>query len=288
MMKQLVLGMALIFLISVPGCTAQETEFTEVIKKEIQMGNQNGNTLVVKNVFGSVSVEGYNGNTIQLDAEKTITADTKEELELGKKELKLNIIEESNRVVLHPDAPYIDFDGKNLKYNWCNNHDEPSYEHVLNIKIKVPNKLKLNISTVNNGEVVIKETRGTDIKAENINGGIALTNVTGKTKVHCINGAVDISYADNPNSASEYYSLNGDINISYQKSLSANISFKSMNGEMFTDFEVNKQFMRTKKKTGKGNKPKYKYEARPVVQIGSGVVDFDFETLNGNVFIKKI
>ena len=59
-----------------------------------------------------------------------------------------------------------------------------------------------------------------------------------------------------------------------------------MNGELFTDFDINKQFMETNKETS--GKAKYKYEAKPVVQIGNGQVDFDFETLNGNVFIKKI
>ncbi len=57
---------------------------------------------------------------------------------------------------------------------------------------------------------------------------------------------------------------------------------------MFTDFDINKQFVKTSKNEGDGDKPKFKFESRPVVQIGSGQVEFDFETLNGNVFIKKI
>lgn len=62
-----------------------------------------------------------------------------------------------------------------------------------------------------------------------------------------------------------------------------------MNGELFTDFNIAKQFAKTTKdESGKGNKAKFKYESRPVVQIGKGGMDFDFETLNGNVIIKKI
>lgn len=279
---------SLTILMGLPKVNAQQKESRELIKREISFPNQTNNTLIVKNVFGAVTVEGYNGTEIILEVEKIIAADEQTDLDLGKLELKLQVIEESNRVILHPDAPYIDFDGEHLKFNWCNNHNEPSYGHTLNFKIKVPNKIQVDVSTVNNGEVMVKDTRGEAVKAENINGGIVLTNITGTTKVHCINGAVDISYADNPKSASEYYSLNGDITISYQRALSASISFKSMNGEMFTDFDVNKQFMKTDKIIGKGNEPKYKFEAKPVVQIGSGQVDFDFETLNGNVFIKKI
>jgi len=93
----------------------------------------------------------------------------------------------------------------------------------------------------------------------------------------------------NPTASSTYYSLNGDINITYQKDLSADIVFKSMNGELFTDFDIAKQFAKTTKdESGKENRIKYKYESKPVVQIGKGGIDFNFETLNGDVIIKKI
>ncbi len=287
-MKKSILILGAVTLFGAIHSEAQQKKFTEQIKKEISVSDNPENTLVIRNIFGSITVEGYNGSQVLVNVEKTITSDDTDGLELGKQELQLKVIEEENKVILHPDAPYMEFDKKNLRYNWCNNHIEPPYDHRLNFTVRVPNSMRIDVGTVNDGEVSIKNTRGNLVEARNINGGITLTNITGKTVVNCINGPVNISYADNPERASTYYSLNGDINISYQKALSANISFKSMNGELFTDFDINKQFMETSKKTGKGNKPKYKYEARPVVQIGNGQVDFDFETLNGNVFIKKI
>ncbi|UII80901.1 DUF4097 family beta strand repeat-containing protein [Flagellimonas sp. CMM7] len=287
-MKHLIFMVCLSSVVGIQCTKAQQEKFTEQIKKEIPFSNSTENTLVIKNVFGSILVEGYNGSQIVLEVEKTITADNTSGLELGKQELELKVIQEANRVVFHPDAPYIQFDKDNLRYNWCNNYEEPQYGHKLNFKVKVPHSIKIDVSTVNDGEVLVENTKGNTVIAENINGGITLTNITGKTWVDCINGGVNISYSSNPKSSSRYYSLNGDINISYQKALSANISFKSMNGEMFTDFDINKQFMQADKKTGNENRAKYKYEAKPIVQIGDGKVDFDFETLNGNVFIKKI
>lgn len=287
-MKKSVLVLWAIAIFGAAHTEAQQKKFTEQIKKEIPVSNNPENTLVVRNIFGSITVEGYNGGQVLVNVEKTITSDDTDGLELGKQELQLKVIQEENMVILHPDAPYMEFDKKNLRYNWCNNQNEPPYNHRLNFTVRVPNFMQIDVGTVNDGEVSIENTEGSLVEARNINGGITLTNITGKTVVNCINGSVNISYANNPQGASTYYSLNGDINISYQKALSANISFKSMNGELFTDFDINKQYMKTSKKTGEGNKPKYKYEARPVVQIGNGQVDFDFETLNGNVFIKKI
>ncbi len=285
-MKQLILMVFLITFLGIQSCDAQQKKYGERIKEEVPLSNVTKNRLVIKNVFGSIAVEGYSGDNILIEVEKIISANTSKDLDLGKKELNLKIVKEQNLVILHPDAPYIEFDKKNLRYNWCNKNEEPPYEHQLNFKIKVPKSIQIDVSTVNDGEIFVENTNGNSIKVENINGGITLNNITGKTDVNCINGAVNISYKNNPEKASKYYSLNGDINISYQKALSANISFKSMNGELFTDFDINKQFMKTNKETG--DRAKYKYEAKPVVQIGSGQVDFDFETLNGNVFIKKI
>lgn len=287
MMKQLILALSLVLWVGVQSSKAQEKEFSERIKKEVPLANRSDNALIIKNVFGSVTVEGYSGNEVVVDVKRSIWAETTADLELGKQELQLKVIQEADRVLLRPDAPYINFDDEKLRFNWCNN-DELTYSHRLDFTVRVPNSVKIIVSAVNDGEVVVKNTKGEYLKASNINGGITLNNVTGKTKVNCINGAVSISYASNPDEASEYYSLNGDINISYQESLSANISFKSMNGDMFTDFDINKQFMQTNKQAGKGSKPKYRYETKPVVQIGAGKVNYDFETLNGDVYIKKI
>ncbi|MEW2920224.1 hypothetical protein AB1A65_02070 [Muricauda sp. ANG21] len=287
-MKQLVVMLCLCLWVWTPSVKAQQKEFKETITKELPFSNSSNNTVVVKNVFGSVNVEGYQGSKVILEVERKIMARNSEDLELGKKELQLKIIQEDNRIIFHPDAPYINFDTDKLRYNWCNDNGDIPYDHNLNFTIKVPNTVQVNVSTVNNGVIDVKNIRSKSIIAENINGGISLSNIAGKTKVSCINGKVDISYAENPTEESMYHSLNGDITIAFQKSLSANISFKTMNGEMYTDFDVSKQFVKTSKNTGDNNKPKYKFEANPVVQIGSGQVDFDIETLNGDVFIKKI
>ena len=61
-----------------------------------------------------------------------------------------------------------------------------------------------------------------------------------------------------------------------------------MHGELYTDFDVERQFTRTEKEKDAKGKSRYKFKAQPIVQIGAGAVDFSFETLNGNVYIKKI
>ncbi len=286
-MKQLRMMAVVLFLLPNLG-QAQEKVFEETIKKELSFKTKNDqNTLVLQNVFGPITVEGYSGTTIQLVVNKRITADTQQHLDLGKQELTLKVSELENRIIVRPDAPYIEYNEKGLKFDWCNNYEEPGYQHRLNFKVKVPKGVNLNIGTVNDGDIYVANTSGNFIKVNNVNGGIDLKNVEGRTKLHCINGEVNVSYSRNPDEASQYYSLNGDINITYQSALSAEISFKSMNGELFSDFDIERQYFRTNKEVAR-KKGKFKYESTPVVQIGKGAVQLDFETLNGNVFIKKI
>ncbi len=289
-MKQIIAYVALMGVLGLPSAEAQKKEFKEEIKRELSFDDPNmERALVLKNVFGPVSVEGYEGDVVQLVVQRTITASNTTDLELGKRELQVKITQKDNRIFVHPDAPYIEVKEGYLNFSWCNQNDAPPYDHHLDFTVKVPKNVRLEVSTVNDGDLVVKNTRGNYIRANNVNGSIALDNITGQTEVHSINGEVRISYASNPGAPSSYYSLNGDINITYQKNLSAEIAFKSMNGELFTDFDVAGQYAKTSKnETGKGKGAKYRYEAKPVVQIGKGDLFHDFETLNGNVIIKKI
>ncbi|WP_422081790.1 DUF4097 family beta strand repeat-containing protein [Ulvibacterium sp.] len=288
-MKRVVICAMIVGSFVVQCAKAQKKEFSEVIKKELSYANTDVDRMLeVQNLNGSISVEGYDGDLVLLEVEKIITASSTTDLELGKKEIGIKALQEGSKLIVYPDSPHMHYkDGRFTSRN-CQRWEESPYDHTLNFKVKMPKSSKLKVGAINNGEVLVKNTKGDYIEAHNINGGIELVNITGQTKVHCINGEVDISYADNPTVASTYYSLNGDINITYQRDLSADIAFKSMNGELFTDFNIAKQFARTiKNKTGERN-VKYKYESRPVVQIGQGGLSFDFETLNGDVIITKI
>lgn len=281
--------MTLIAFLGIQSTKGQKEEFNEVIKKELSYESRGNDIMLeVQNLNGSIYVEGYDGQVVLLEVEKSIRARSTEDLELGKNEIGINVLKEGGKLIVYPQVPNMHYkDGRFTNID-CNRWEESPYDHTLNIKVKMPKNSKLKVGAINNGEVVVRNTRGNYIEANNINGGIELSNITGQTKVHCINGEVGISYADNPTLASTYYSLNGDINITYKKGLSADVAFKSMNGELFTDFDIVKHFAKTiKDESGKKN-TKYRYESKPVVQIGKGGLSFDFETLNGDVIIKKI
>lgn len=104
-----------------------------------------------------------------------------------------------------------------------------------------------------------------------------------------MNGAVNVSYLVNPPAASVYHTINGDITVKYQNGLNADLYFKSMNGKYYTDFDHVEPISNTLEKNteNKSNSTVYKISKGNAVRIGSGGKQFNFETLNGNVYIRK-
>ncbi|MFK8009013.1 MAG: DUF4097 domain-containing protein [Saprospiraceae bacterium] len=270
-------------------------EHTEVIKKELQFSQiSSNNLLTINNVNGNISVEGYSGKKILLEVKKTISGKTQAKLEKGKREVELGIHQEDDGMIIYTKTPCSDVRYEKSDDNtwhwrtWKNNCNWGSGVHFnFDIVVKIPYDLSIDVSTVNDGDVLVKNISG-EVKANNINGSIALEKIAGKTHAHTINGDVDITYAKNPGKDSKYYSLNGDINAYFQKGLSAKLTFESFNGDFFTNIDNITMEPTVVKKKAKGKGIKYKVGGKSNMKIGNGTVLLDFETFNGNVYVKEL
>jgi hypothetical protein len=97
---------------------------------------------------------------------------------------------------------------------------------------------------------------------------------------------VDIEYAKNPVNDCRFYSLNGDINAYFQKGLAANFSFESFNGDFYTDIDPLESLPVQVVETKNGEGVKYKVNGTRY-KIRTGGPLLDFETFNGNVYLKE-
>ena len=154
----------------------------------------------------------------------------------------------------------------------------------MDFTIKVPTGIHVIAGTINDGDVVVDNVGGI-VKANNINGSIRLTNLKSAAEARTINGDVDIEYAANPSGDCHFYSLNGDINALFQPGLSAQTSFKSFNGHLYTNLSGLEMLPLQVQKASHGNGIKYKIDGSRY-QIGRGGVLLDFETFNGNAYLK--
>jgi DUF4097 and DUF4098 domain-containing protein YvlB len=155
----------------------------------------------------------------------------------------------------------------------------------MDFTLKVPFAMNVVVSTVNDGNIVIQQVGGA-VQANNVNGSIKLANLTRETHASTINGDVDIEYDKNPGKECRFYSLNGDINAFFQKGLAANLSFESFNGEFYTNIDKIEHLPASVESSKKGEGIKYKVNGNRY-KVGTGGALLDFETFNGNVYLKE-
>ncbi len=282
-MKKLI---SLLFAGVVISCAQSNAQSSrEHISKEISLPSAPNNTVIeVYNLLGSVRVEGYSGNKILLEIDKTVSAKKEADVELGNKEFELGIDTRQDTIVIYTKAPYDTRPSRGKK------HDKDNRIHYtikLDYVIKVPRNVSLRLSTINDGKIEVTNVSG-KLKINNINGSINVNNASSQTDLHTINGDIDVSYAVAPAASSSCHTLNGTINATYPGDLSADIKLKSMNGNFYTDFpnaEVAPQTVVKKNSSDSGTT--YKLNKDTHLKIGKGENKMNFETLNGSIYIKK-
>lgn len=272
-------------MLSCAQSVAQSNEHTERISRAFTLANGAASVLVIYNVQGCIHVEGTAGDRVTVDVDKRLKAKDPQTLDVGKREFKLQMEQRGDTILAYIAEP---FDSRPRR-NWRSQDDRRiDYDFTLDFTVKVPRAMNLNVSTVNRGDVAVRDVAGS-LRVRNVNGAISLTNVRGLTDVHTVNGNVEANYLANPPANSSYYTLNGDIKVTYPATLSADVQFKTFQGHFNTDFTDVAVLPAkvVKSEEQRGDKTIYKVDRATSVRIGSGGPPLRFETFNGNVYIKK-
>ena len=267
--------------------------FTDKISRELAFEKKSPeNTLIIANVNGHVRVTGYAGDKVVVEVTRFIHGKTDARLEKGKEEVQLGLVDLADTLILYVRDGCMRFEkprgrrngGKGWSYQSDQNCDQ-SYDYKMDFTVKIPASVHLAVSTINDGDVTVENVDGI-VQANNINGSVRLTNIRRETEARTINGDVDIVYARNPGSACKFYTLNGDINALFQPGLSANMTFESFNGDLFTNLDRLESMPSEVVKETHGDGATYKIDGNRYL-IGKGGALLQFETFNGNVYIKE-
>lgn len=276
--------------VSLCACTdlpAQDAK--EHVSKQFTVNAKStGSVLAIYNVFGSIQVEGYDGDKVLIEIDQKISAKSSAEVQKGKEEFKLEMEQQGDSIIVYIAAPY---DSRpRTRAEWDRNDDRKQIKYTYNLDfvVKVPHAMRLRVSTINQGDVKVKNVFG-DLFVNNVNGSLDIENAKGTTKANTVNGKIDVSYSVNPPAESSYRTINGNITVKYKTDLNAELYFKSMNGAYYTDFDNAEPIQNAvvKNTETKPNSTVYKIRKDAGVRIGNGGKKFNFETLNGNVYIKK-
>ena len=88
-----------------------------------------------------------------------------------------------------------------------------------------------------------------------------------------------------------FSSLNGDVDVTLPADTKARVKLKTDNGEIYSDFEVKMDAasQRPVVEDGRSNRGKYRVRIDRALYgtINGGGPEFQFQTFNGNVYIRK-
>jgi len=237
--------------------------------------------IILDNIEGGISVEGFEGDEIRLVVRQRYEAESDEKLKEAKEEITLDIEERKDRLILSMDAPWRRKWGR-----WRDGWDYYGYNAEFEFELKVPKKIGLYLRTVNEGDIIVKNIDG-EFDLRNVNGGIEVNGIAGSGKMHTVNGPVKTTFAAVPQGDCSFKTVNGKIELQFPDDLAADLRFKTFNGNVYTDFDVeglSRQILRPMTRHGR---KVYHKDASFGVRIGSGGPTYSFETLNGNIYILK-
>jgi len=221
-------------------------------------------------------VRASNGNTVEVEVAKTLTAESRDRLALAKKEVNLAVAQEGGLVRLTVDGPF-----RNGGYR-----GHPGYQFTYDFTLRVPREIRLELSTVNDSHITVVGTAG-QFDLSNVNGPIDMREVEGFGSVHTVNGGVKATFARNPSGPAAFKTVNGTLDVTLRPGLNANLMMKTMHGDLLTDFPVTALPVAAAAPEREGGKYVWRSNRMTGVRVGAGGPELRFETLNGDVLIKN-
>jgi DUF4097 and DUF4098 domain-containing protein YvlB len=265
---------------------ASRRNWTAEAREPFHYTFSNDKTLDVDNVDGAIQVVGDTGNTIRVEGERIARGEDQQALDRAKREVKLDVNEKDGIAQLYVNGPFRDNGHSSDDHGFHIHSDEHEYEVTYNFTVHVPRDTGLRLRTVN-GEVKTDDTRG-KFDIHGVNGSVTMTGVAGSGTLRTVNGRTTISFRESPKAASDFQTVNGAIEASFPPNLSADLRFKTLNGQAYTDFDTTAVLPSTAQAPDRRNgRFVYRTDHTSSVRIGSGGPELSFETVNGDIRIKK-
>lgn len=230
-----------------------------------------GQTLEIKGVNGNVRAEGYNGNQVEVVANK-------EGRRSDPKAVEIRIVEHAGGVTIcavypsdDPSRPNDCQPGRGGHMNVRDNDVE------VNFTVRIPAGVRFVGRTVNGG--VEATGIGSDVEASTVNGGIDIS-ASGIAQASTVNGSIKAAMgsANWPNEL-KFNTVNGSITLDFPASLSADVRAETLNGDVTSDFPMNMQSAQSEPRRGQ---PK-----RVSGAIGAGGRSLVLKTINGDIRLRQ-
>lgn len=222
--------------------------------------------------YGSITVQGYDGDEVIVE-----TVHKNNEEKRQKKSKGMYVIPNTSMGFT------IEEEDNEMKISGHGNSRS-------NLIIEVPKNTSLRLSTVNSGDIVVKDIEG-EIEANNTNGGIKIIDVSGAVIANTTNGSVVVTFDRvEPDKAMSFISFNGKVDVTFPPNIKADLRLKTQNGSIYSDFEI--EVKRTIRKLEdsprrKGGKYKVRLEGDMYGKLNGGGPEMHLSTYNGSIYIRS-
>ncbi len=242
----------------------------------------------VKVNHGEITVTGYNGKTIIVEAK--VDTDHQESKHLDKVKEKLKEMKKGKSKKTE-GMHVIKNNSTGLSIEEENNVVDikvSSFAKKVDVNIKVPYKSSLKLKGFQAGNIKVDNVDG-ELEVGHYNGPITLNNVSGTVVANTYNGELTVSFDRvNLNKPMSFTTFNGDIDVTFPKNAKFNLKMKSHQGQIYSDFKLEMRSTPSPEKKQERKKGKYviKFDKSLYGLLNGGGEEVQFKSFNGDIYIR--
>ncbi len=236
----------------------------ETFEKKVEFAP--GGFISLENVNGTVEVNGWDQNTVSIEAVKKVKASDEKDAKRFMKEVEIEISRNKNELFVKTKLP------ENMRSGLLDWIFGDGTSASVNYVIHVPQRSDLDLN-LTNGAVSVTDVAGR-LKLKSTNGKIEATRISGEMDAHTTNGSIAAEFTQlSKDGRSDFSTTNGSIKIQLPSEAAAEVKGKTVNGSINTDFPL--------EVSGKYNSKKLSGT------INGGGSTMDISTTNGSIELLK-
>jgi DUF4097 and DUF4098 domain-containing protein YvlB len=233
---------------------------------------------------GSITVSGYSGKTVMVEAKADIKYESEnmkerereKEKEKPKKAEGMQLIQNQSTGLLIEEENNV----VTVKVR--------SFTRKVDIDIKVPFKTSLKLKGFQAGEIKVDNVEG-ELEVTHLNGPITLERISGTVVANTLNGELKVSFERvNLDKPMSFSTLNGDIDVTFPKNAKFSLKMKSDQGKIYSDFELQMKPQSTPQAKPERKEGKYliKFDKSMIGALNGGGEEVQFKTFNGDIYLR--
>lgn len=239
---------------------------------------------------GNVTAVASRGDAIEIVVHEKVTGRSKEEIDEARRQVKVDLSQQGNRVKIYVDGPFRCHDRESrekCRNCSCGDQDKDRVGQRVNhdFELRIPAGTEIDLGTVM-GNVQVDGTDG-PFEVSSVNGKVEMTGVRGAGSANSVNGGVKVTFAANPNGACRFQTVNGELDVAFRPGLGADLSFKTLNGEVYTDFPYKLRSLATPAGDRKDGRFILRKAGNFGATIGGGGPELSFATINGDILVRN-